>query len=323
MIEDVDEAAVELEAVSDMETLNAEVEDDTVVEFETASGVDTDATAEDEDNVLVEFELAGNADVDATAEDENKLILELEAVSDAEEDPEAVPTMAFARRLPWIELLELDMEFILEELEIGALDNEGELERVLLDDTSVELPTLLEDDAKVERTLLDELDETVLELDLLLLVADARLRLEDGVGDADRLFEVELNRDEVEDGEAEELPTVLLLLLILVELLLDLVELLLGLIELLLFLPDVVVLLLVLILVSEALNELDVVDVTFLVTFLLAVSRSGLSSIKYVLTYLVDVTVLDTVAVTTCFEGVGALMVLFTVFVEILRRDWQ
>ena len=40
-------------------------------------------------------------------------------------------------------------------------------------------------------------------------------------------------------------------------------------------------------------------------------------------TYLVEVTVLDTVAVTTCFEGVGALMVLFTVFVEILRRDWQ
>jgi hypothetical protein len=41
------------------------------------------------------------------------------------------------------------------------------------------------------------------------------------------------------------------------------------------------------------------------------------------LTYAVDVTVLDTVAVTMTFEGVGALMVLFTVFVETLRRAWQ
>jgi len=323
MIEDVEEAAVELEAVSDVETSTAEVENETVVEFETVSDVDTDATAEDEDNVLVEFELAVNADVDAMDEDENELILELEAVSDAEEDPEAVPTMAFARRLPSIELLELDMEFILEELETGPLDNEDELERLLLDDIDVELPMLLEDDAEVERTLLDELDETMLELDLLLLVEDARLPLEDGVSDTDRIFVVELDFDVAEDGEAEELPTVLLLLLTLVELLLDLAELLLDLRELLLFLLGVLVLLLVLILVSETLNELDVVEVTFLVTFLLAVSRSGHSSITYVLTYLVDVTILDTVAVTTCFEGVGALMVLFTVFVEILRRDWQ
>jgi hypothetical protein len=41
------------------------------------------------------------------------------------------------------------------------------------------------------------------------------------------------------------------------------------------------------------------------------------------LTYAVDVTVLDTVAVTITFEGVAALMVLLTVFVETLRRDWQ
>jgi len=317
-----------------METSTAEVEDDTVVEFETVSDVDTDATAEDEDNVLVEFELAVNADVDAMAEDANELILELEAVSDAEEDPEAVPMMAFARRLPSIELLELDMEFILEELETGPLDNEDELERLLLDDTDVELPMLLEDDAEVERTLLDELDETMLGPDLLLLVEDTRLRLEDGVGDTDRIFVVELDFDVAEDSEAEELPTVLLLLLLLlltlVELLLDLAELLLDLRELLLFLLDVLVLLLdvlvlllVLILVSEALNELDVVEVTFLVTFLLTVSPPPLSSNTYVLTYLVEVTVLNTVAVTTCFEGVGALMVLFTVFVEILRRDWQ
>ncbi|KAH0291138.1 hypothetical protein M436DRAFT_85660 [Aureobasidium namibiae CBS 147.97] len=247
MTEDVDEAAVDIGVVSDVETSTAEVENDTIVEFETVSDIDTNATAEDEDNVLVEFEPVGTTDAEVMTEDDDKLILELEAVFDAEEDPEAVPMMAFARRLPSIELLELDMEFILEEL-TGPLDNKDELERILLDDADVELPMLLEDDAELERTLLIEL----------------------GVGDADRLFEVELNRVEVEDGEAEELPTVLLLLLILVELLLDLIELLLDLRELLLFLLDVLVLLLVLILVSEALNELDVVEVTFLVTFLLA-----------------------------------------------------
>lgn len=104
-----------------------------------------------------------------------------------------------------------------------------------------------------------------------MLVEDAKARLEDGVGEVDKIFAVEL--DFAEDGEAEELPTILLLLLllllILVEVLLLLTELLLDLVELLLFLLDV----LVLILVSDALNELDVVEVTFLVTFLLAVNR--------------------------------------------------
>lgn len=126
---------------------------------------------------------------------------------------------------------------------------------------------LLEDDAEVERTLLDELNEIGLELGLLMLVEDAKARLEDGVGKADAIFAVELDLDEAEDGEAEELPTILLLLLILVEVLL------LDLVELLLFLLDVLVpLVLVLILVSDVLNELDVVEVTSLVTFLLAVN---------------------------------------------------
>lgn len=58
-------------------------------------------------------------------------------------------------------------------------------------------------------------------------------------------------------------------------------------------------------LVSDALNELDVVAVTSLVTFL------------------VEVTVLCTVVVTTCFEGIEGFNVLVAVFVEILRRDWQ
>jgi hypothetical protein len=175
---------------------------------------------------------------------------------------------------------------------------------------------LEEDDAGSKRALLDEVDEVVLDVNLLLLVGETIERLEDGVGEADdRFFGVELDRDKVEDGETEELLAVLLLLI--------LVELLLVLTELVLFLLDVLVLLLVLILVSDALNELDVVDVTFLVTFLLAVNRTAMPSMTYDPTYAVEVTVLDIVAVMTCFEGVAAFMVLFTVFVEILRRDWQ
>ena len=266
--------------------------------------------------MIIESELADSTDADATPEDEDELKLELKAVPEADEEPEAVAKTASARRLPWVEMLELYIDSMLEELEMGRLDNEEEPERILLDDIDVELPMSLEDDAEAERTLLDELDEVMLDDDLLLLVDETRVRLDDGVGEVDdRIFGVELDRDEVDDGETEELLVVLLLLI--------LVELLLVLTELLLFLLDVLVVLLVLILVSDALNELDVVDVTFLVTFLRSVNLFALHSTAHNSTYAVEVTVLETVAVTTCFEGVGALMVLFTVFVEIFRRDWQ
>jgi hypothetical protein len=85
---------------------------------------------------------------------------------------------------------------------------------------------------------------------------------------------------------------------------------------------DVLVLfLLVLILVSDALKELDVVAVTFFVSFLLDVNGIAHCSMVCNLTYSVDVTVLDTVAVTTIFEGDVALIVLSTVLVDISRRD--
>jgi hypothetical protein len=99
-----------------------------IVEFEGISDVVTDATTEDDDNVIVELELVGNTDADASPEDEDELRLELEAVSDEEDEPEAVAKTAFARRLPSVELLELYIEFTLEELEIGRLDNEEEPE---------------------------------------------------------------------------------------------------------------------------------------------------------------------------------------------------
>jgi hypothetical protein len=337
-----DDLDVEFEVAADVEATTAEEEDDTTVESRVVVDVEL-STTEDEDDVIVEFEPVANTDTDTVVEDEDELVLELEIVSDAEEELEGVAEMALARRLPSVELLELYVESMLEELEIGWLDDEDELERTLLEDVDVEIPRLLEDnvelpmlledvellmltedDVKVERTLLDGLDEMMLDVDLLLLVEDARLRLEDGVGEIDEIFEVELNRDELDDDEAEELPAFWLLLLTLEELLLILAELLLVVVELLLFLLDVLVLFVLdLILVSDALNELEVVAVTFFVSFLLAVNEFALCFVTCYLTYSVEVTVLDTVAVTTIFEGDVALMVLSTVFVEILRRDWQ
>lgn len=128
MIEDAEEPAVELAAVSDMETSAAEVDDDTIVELELVSDVDTNATVEDEDGAVVEFEVVSDIDADTVVEDEDRPRLELKAVSDAEEEPDAVPKMPFARRLPSAELLELNMDFMLEELEVGRLDNEDELD---------------------------------------------------------------------------------------------------------------------------------------------------------------------------------------------------
>jgi hypothetical protein len=179
-----------------VETSTAEDEDDVIVEFEGVSDIDTDATAEDEyedaDDVAVEFE--ANTDTDAPAADEDELIVKLKAVSDAEEEPEAVAEMALALalalKLPSVEPLELYMDSMLEELEVGRSVNEDEPDRPSFDEADVELPTLLEDveplmllgdDVEVERVLLDELDEIMLDLDLSLLVEDARLRLEDGV----------------------------------------------------------------------------------------------------------------------------------------------
>jgi hypothetical protein len=317
------------------ETSTAEVEDDATVESEVVADVDM-TIAEDEDDVIVTFAPVARTDAGTVAEDEDddELVLELITVSDAEEELETVAEMASARTLPSVELLELYMDCMIEELEVGWLDSEDELERTLLEDIDVDIPMLLadsvelpvlledvellmlrEDDVKVERTLLDRLDELVLNFDVLLLVENAKLRLEDGVGEVDRIFEVELDRDEVEDDGAEELPAVLLLLMTLEELLLVVVE-------LLVFLLDVLVLfLLVLILVSDALKELDVVAVTFFVSFLLDVNGFAHCSMVCNLTYSVDVTVLDTVAVTTIFEGGVALIVLSTVLVDILRRD--
>ena len=77
------------------------------------------------------------------------------------------------------------------------------------------------------------------------------------------------------------------------------------------------------ILVSDALNELDVVAVTSLVIFLRSVNLLLHLLMYHHSTHLVEVTVLDTVAVTTCFEGMEGFKVLVTVFVETLRRDWQ
>jgi hypothetical protein len=301
------------------ETSTAEVEDDATVESEVVADVDM-TIAEDEDDVIVTFAPVARTDAGTVAEDEDddELVLELITVSDAEEELETVAEMASARTLPSVELLELYMDCMIEELEVGWLDSEDELERTLLEDIDVDIPMLLadsvelpvlledvellmlrEDDVKVERTLLDRLDELVLNFDVLLLVENAKLRLEDGVGEVDRIFEV----------------AVLLLLMTLEELLLVVVE-------LLVFLLDVLVLfLLVLILVSDALKELDVVAVTFFVSFLLDVNGFAHCSMVCNLTYSVDVTVLDTVAVTTIFEGGVALIVLSTVLVDILRRD--
>jgi hypothetical protein len=259
-----------------VEISDAEDDDDVTVESEGVSDMDTDATAEDEDAVIVEFESVANTDTDAPAADEDELVVKLKVVSDAEGELEAVAGMALALRLPSVEPLELYRDSVLEELEVGRPVNEDEPDSIPFDDVNVELPTLLadnvelpmllRDDVEVERVLLEELDETVLGFDMLLLVEDIRPRLEDRVGEVDRVFGVELDRDEVEDGETEELPVALLLLLILVKLLLVLVE-------LLVFLLDVLVLfLLVWILVSETLKELDVVAVMFFVTFLLAVN---------------------------------------------------
>lgn len=325
----------EFEVAASAETSTAEVEDDATIESEVVADVDM-TTAEDEDDVIVMFAPVARTDAGTVAEDEDddELVLELITVSDAEEELETVAEMASARTLPSVELLELYMDCMIEELEVGWLDSEDELERTLLEDIDVDIPMLLadsvelpmlledvellmlrEDDVKVERTLLDRLDELVLDFDVLLLVEDAKLRLEDGVGEVDRIFEVELDRDEVEDDGAEELPAVLLLLMTLEELLLVVVV-------LLLFLLDVLVLfLLVLILVSDALKELDVVAVTFFVSFLLDVNGFAHYSMVCNLTYSVNVTVLDTVAVTTIFEGDVALIVLSTVLVDILRRD--
>jgi len=274
MIEDENEPVVEVETVSDADLSAAELDDDVIVEFEGVSDIVTSATAEGEDSAIVEFELVDDTDTDVTAEDEIEPVVELKPVSVAEEELEVVSKTAFARRLPSVELLELYVDVMLEELEIGRLDNEDETDRVLLDKIDVELlalfeddeglATLLEDDFGVERTLLDEVDEFMLDFEILLLVEDAKLRLEDGVAEVDRIFGVELDRDRVDDRETEELLVVLLLLLLL----------LLVLVELLLLLLDVLVLfLLVLILVSDALNELDVVDVTSLVTLLQTVNR--------------------------------------------------
>ena len=271
MIEDENEPVVEVETVSDADLSAAELDDDVIVEFEGVSDIVTSATAEGEDSAIVEFELVDDTDTDVTAEDEIEPVVELKPVSVAEEELEVVSKTAFARRLPSVELLELYVDVMLEELEIGRLDNEDETDRVLLDKIDVELlalfeddeglATLLEDDFGVERTLLDEVDEFMLDFEILLLVEDAKLRLEDGVAEVDRIFGVELDRDRVDDRETEELLVVLLLLLLV-------------LVELLLLLLDVLVLfLLVLILVSDALNELDVVDVTSLVTLLQTVNR--------------------------------------------------
>jgi hypothetical protein len=232
--------------------------------------MDTDATAEDEDAVIVEFESVANTDTDAPAADEDELVVKLKVVFDAEEELEAVAEMVLALRLPSVELLELYMDSMLEELEVGPPVNEDEPDWISFGEVEVELPTLLEDDVgllmlllrddvEVERILLDELDEIMLDFDLSLLVEDTRPRLEDSVGEAERVLGVELDRDETDDEEAEELLVIPLLLLVLVERLLFLLEVL-------------VLFLLVWILVSETLNELDVVAVMFFVTFLLAVN---------------------------------------------------
>jgi hypothetical protein len=228
-----------------VKTSTAGDEDDVIVEFKGVSDMDTDATAEDEDEDDVAVEFEANTDTDAPDADEDELVVKLKVVSDAEEAPEAVADVALALRLPSVEPLELYMDSMLEELEVGRLVNEDEPDRTSSEEVNVELLTLLaddiellmllRDDVEVERVLLDELVKTVLDLDLPLLVEDIRPRLEDGVGEVDRIFGVELVRNEVEDGEAEELLVISLLLLLLVELLLVLVE-------LLLFLLDVLVL---------------------------------------------------------------------------------
>jgi hypothetical protein len=203
-----------------VETSTVEVEDDAIIELEAVADVDL-TNAEDEDDVIVMFAPVTKTDAGTVAEDEDddELVLELITVSDAEEELEIVAEMASARTLPSVELLELDC--MIEELEVGWLDSEDELERTLLEDIDVDIPMLLadsvelpmlledlelsmltEDDVKVERTLLDKLDELVLDFDVLLLVKDVKLRLEDGVGEVDRIFEVELDRDEVEDDGA-------------------------------------------------------------------------------------------------------------------------
>lgn len=205
--------------------------------------VDTEVMDEDDDEVVIELEAVSELDV--------------EAVSDVETEFEAVAMMAFVGRSPLDELLELDVDWVLEELTLGVLDEE-------------------------EWTLLDELDGVMLDDNKLLL--------------RDRICELELDRDEVKDGEATELlvATLLLifkelllvfvellvafdellvffeeLLLVFKELLVSFEELLVAFEELLLFLLDVLVLfLLAMTLVSDALNELDVVAVTSLVTLL-------------------------------------------------------
>lgn len=171
----------------------------------------------------------------------------------------------------------------------------------------------------------------------LLLVDTATIWPEDDFGEVDRFCELELDRDEVEDDEATGLLVILLLLifvelllvfeevlLVFVELLLLFAELLVVFVEPLLLLLDVLVLfLLAMTLVSDALNELDVVAVTSLVTFLQIVNFLLHFSVSKNSTYLVEVTVLDTVVVTTCFEVMEGFKVLVTVLVDILRRDWQ
>lgn len=209
--------------------------------------VDTEVIDEDDNEVVSELEAVSELDV--------------EAASDVETEFEAVVVMSFAGRIPLDELLELDVDRVLEELTLGVLDEE-------------------------ERILLDDLDGVMLDDNRLLL--------------GDRICELELDRDEVEDNEATELLAVLLLLvfiellLVFVELLVAFEELLVAFVELLLvfeellvafeellvdfeelllFLLDVLVLfLLAMTLVSDALNELDVVAVTFLVIFLRVVN---------------------------------------------------
>jgi hypothetical protein len=141
-IEDDDKAVADVDALSDVESSTAKVEDDLVVELEVAADVSTGSkvvvdveltTVDDEDDVIVEFEPLANTDADAVAEDEDELVPELETVSDEAKELEAVASMALARRVPSTELLELDTERMLEELEVlevlkvGWLDSEDEL----------------------------------------------------------------------------------------------------------------------------------------------------------------------------------------------------
>lgn len=133
IIEDVDKAAVVLEAVSDVELCTVEVEDNAVVESEIVSDINADAADEVKDDAIVEFEVVSGIDADPVAEDEVKPLLELRAVCDAEAELDAVLEIPLARTLPSTELLELEMEFMLEELKTGRPDNEDELDRILLE----------------------------------------------------------------------------------------------------------------------------------------------------------------------------------------------